>query len=376
MLAFVAPLSLFRSSGQSLSIYATCTSSSYGGVVTGGTEIDCSVSSHSGDTILVLFTSHSTSSCPTLTATGLTYLNSVCIVSENTVSISSSLAYYYVAKVTGTTQINLTNSVTSSEGFVAFDLVGSYAGISSRALGGNTVCGCDLSIGTIETYSFASMAAWINTNASATWSYSTGYTASASSAVAAQEQGQTVGYSTSQLVYNNISAGIIAPTYYAWSGLIISFGGSGGCLPLGYYYCSTETNSYVTTSTTVIDGTTYTQTGTTTNTTVHTSVGYSVSTVTTSTTITTYRINAPNPAQVTYWIFPIIFIGLGEALTIAFVTFGSRSGRIVIDQKTMLISLMIGGGIGTMLGTGAGIVNFMFPVLFFTGAGLYAWATR
>ena len=108
-----------------------------------------------------------------------------------------------------------------------------------------------------------------------------------------------------------------------------------------------------------------------------TAISYSYATSTITTTQTMYRINAPDPTKAVFWIFPLIFIGLGEALAFAFVSVGSKTRLpISLDQRTLLLTMLLGAGFGTMIGTGAGIVNFMFPIVFIVLGVIYAWASR
>ena len=109
---------------------------------------------------------------------------------------------------------------------------------------------------------------------------------------------------------------------------------------------------------------------------VSTAVSSLLVTDTTTTTSLVYQINAPNPTQFTFWFFPLLFMGLGIAITLGPVAGVKRGDIGSVNEKTLVTLLLSGLVIGTILGVGAGLVNYVFPIMFITILIIYLWSSR
>jgi hypothetical protein len=211
-------------------------------------------------------------------------------------------------------------------------------------------------------------------------------------------------YGLSAISSNNPTANTngfgLSSSAYSSVAIASFYVGGGSC---SLYYCSTTTYTWTnyacasgvtgcmtTLSSTTIFSTAITQTDctntlggtngcyanqTTSTTALSTAVSYSVITTTTTSTSTLYQINAPNPAQFYYWLFPFLFMALGISIPIGVIT--QREGGFTnVTEKVLVMAVLFGAFIGTLAGTLIGLLNFLWPMSIFIILGLWIWKGR
>jgi len=100
-----------------------------------------------------------------------------------------------------------------------------------------------------------------------------------------------------------------------------------------------------------------------------------VATSNVTSTKTLYQVNAPNPNNFLYWLFPILFITLGIGIPLE--VFARRDGGLAnISEKTLVTIIIFGAMIGSLAGVLAGVMNFIWVILCAFVLALWIWKGR
>lgn len=109
---------------------------------------------------------------------------------------------------------------------------------------------------------------------------------------------------------------------------------------------------------------------------ISTAVSTSFVVDTTTSTSTAYQINAPSTSSFTYWLFPVLFVGFGVALTDGTVV-GAKKGHISdLNERSLIFLTLFGATLGASIGVIAGVMNWVWIVLLATVTVIYMWLSR